>query len=125
MNADSSLPVVVLGASPKPERYSNKAVVALLQHGHEVIPVHPAVREIEGLEVLPELGEIAEPVDTVTVYLGPARSSALSEGLLALNPRRVILNPGAENPELASALEASGIEVEEACTLELLASGQF
>jgi len=125
MNTQSGKTVVVLGASPKPERYSNKAVVALLHHGADVIPVHPAVKEIEGLEVVAELGEIDEEVHTVTVYLSAARSSAVSDALIALSPKRVILNPGAENPELSSRLEQAGIEVEEACTLVLLASGQF
>ncbi len=125
MHAESSGPVVVLGASPKPERYSNQAVVALLRHGYEVIPVHPAVSEIEGLDAVSSLDAISVQVDTVTVYVGPDRSAQMLDALCGLSPRRVIFNPGAENKQLASALEASGIDVEEACTLVLLASGQF
>ena len=59
--------VVVLGASPKPERYSNKAIRLLQQHRHRVIPVHPAIAKIEGLEagciealMLNHRGEVAE-----------------------------------------------------------------
>ena len=43
--------VVVLGASPKGERYSNQAVLALVGHGHRVIPVHPLLKEIAGVGV--------------------------------------------------------------------------
>lgn len=117
--------VVVLGASPKPERYSNKAVRLLLEHGHRVIPVHPAITEIESLPVVRALEHIEDPVDTLTVYLSPALSAPLQAGILQLKPERVIFNPGTENPELMQALERSGIAVEEACTLVLLNTGQF
>jgi predicted CoA-binding protein len=117
--------VAVLGASPKPERYSNKAVRLLLEHGHRVIPVHPAIEEIEQLPVVRALGHIEDPVDTLTVYLSPAISTPLQADLLKLKPARVIFNPGTENPELKQALERDGIAVEEACTLVLLNTGQF
>ena len=42
--------VVVMGASAKPDRYSNQAVRLLLENGHEVIPVHPKLDEVEGLK---------------------------------------------------------------------------
>lgn len=117
--------VAVLGASRKPERYSNKAVRLLLEHGHRVIPVHPAIEEIEHLPVVHALEHIVDPVDTLTVYLSPAISTPLQADILRLKPRRVIFNPGTENPELKRALERDGIAVEEACTLVLLNTGQF
>lgn len=117
--------VVVLGASPKRERYSNQAVRLLLEHGYSVIPVHPAVAEIEGLAVAASLAEVDAPVDTVTMYVSAARSTPMTDELLKLKPRRVIFNPGSENPALAKDLAAAGIETEEACTLVLLNTGQF
>jgi predicted CoA-binding protein len=117
--------VVVLGASPKPDRYSNKAVKLLLEHGYSVVPVHPAATEIEGLPVAPNLPAVHGPVDTLTIYLSPAQSGSLQGDILALNPGRVIFNPGTENPSLKAALEEEGIRTEEACTLVLLNTGQF
>ena len=117
--------VVVLGASPKPERYSNKAIRLLQEHGHRVIPVHPAIPEIEGLEAKSSLGMISESVDTLTMYVSPSISDSMAEQIIGLNPKRVIFNPGTENPVLSQALEAAGIETEEACTLILLNTGQF
>ena len=123
--ANEKQTVVVLGASPKPERYSNKAVRLLLEHGHRVIPVHPAIKEIESLPVVPALKHIKDAVDTLTVYLSPARSAPLQSDILKLRPERIIFNPGTENPELKQALEREGIVAEEACTLVLLNTGQF
>jgi predicted CoA-binding protein len=117
--------VVVLGASPKPDRYSNKAVKLLLEHGHSVVPVHPAAVEIEGLPVSSNLSAVHGPVDTLTVYLSPAHTGSLQSDILALKPGRVIFNPGTENPPLTAALEEAGIRTEEACTLVLLNTGQF
>ena len=71
------------------------------------------------------LGHIEGPVDTLTVYLSPARSAPLQSDILKLRPERIIFNPGTENPELKQALEREGIVAEEACTLVLLNTEQF
>jgi predicted CoA-binding protein len=117
--------VVVMGASHKPERYSNQAVRLLQEHGHEVIPVHPRLDEVEGLKVAHSLNEITGAVDTLTLYIGPERSSAIAESIVRLRPGRVIFNPGSENPELEARLDEAGIVHEQACTLVLLRTGQF
>ena len=120
--------VAVLGASDKPERYSNKAVRLLREHGHTVLPVHPKLEKVEGLPVHADLASLqsaGEKVDTVSVYLRPEISSPLASGLKALGPRRVIFNPGSENPALAGVLREAGIEVVENCTLVMLNLGQF
>jgi uncharacterized protein len=117
--------VAVLGASPKPERYSNRAIRLLLEKGHAVLPVHPAIPQIEGLDVVESISAIGDRVDTLTMYVSPAHSTRLAEAIAELKPGRVIFNPGTENPELYEALSAAGIPFEEACTLVLLNSGQF
>jgi hypothetical protein len=42
-----------------------------------------------------------------------------------LNPKRIIFNPGAENPELEALARKNGIEVLNACTLVMLSIGNF
>ncbi|NLF15833.1 MAG: CoA-binding protein [Lentisphaerae bacterium] len=117
--------VAVLGASAKPERYSYQAVALLKAAGHAVYPVHPALETLQGLRVYHRLSEIPQALDTITVYLSPQHSSGLADAIVAARPRRVILNPGAENPDLARDLADAGIAVVEACTLVLLRTGQF
>lgn len=117
--------VVILGASDNPERYSHRALLLLKQHGHEVVPVHPKLVVIEETPVVADLSAIKGPVDTVTMYVGAAISTGLKDKLIALNPNRVIFNPGAENGTLAASLAEAGISCEEACTLVLLQTGQF
>ena len=125
MNATVKQRVVVVGASIKPERYSNQAVRLLIQYGHEVVPVNPAASLIEGLTVVPRLDEIEGHVHTLTLYLSPKSSSVLEGAMIRINPDRVIFNPGTENPTLQATLEAQGIHTEEACTLVMLNTDQF
>jgi predicted CoA-binding protein len=117
--------VAVLGASPKSDRYSNQAVRLLASFDYRPIPVNPAFDEIEGLTCFPNLAAIDEPVHTVTIYLRPTRSTLLIDQILAANPQRIIMNPGAENEDLAAAASGAGIEVVEGCTLVMLRAGLF
>lgn len=117
--------VAILGASDKPERYANKAQKLLREHGHTVIPVHPTRKVIDGIDVIPQLSDIKQPVDTLTLYLGADRLKPLIPAIVGLKPRRVIFNPGTESDDVQQALSDAGIAFEEACTLVLLNTGQF
>ncbi len=117
--------VAVLGASPKPVRYSNKAIKLLTQHGHCVTPIHPNFTEIESLRVATNLSEVTQPVNTLTLYVGPDKLVGMIDEIVAVKPDRVIFNPGTESPTLQQALDDANIPWEEACTLVLLRTGQF
>ncbi|HHW10771.1 MAG TPA: CoA-binding protein [Firmicutes bacterium] len=117
--------VAIIGASDKPERYSHKAFLLLREKGYLIFPVHPTLAEIAGVKVYNNLADLPPGIDTVTVYVSPQISGSLGEELRRLKPRRIIFNPGAENPALYDQLRAAGIEVIEACTLVLLNTGRF
>ena len=117
--------VVILGASPKQDRYSFRAFEMLREYGHHPIPVNPTYREIFGERCYPSIKKVTEKIDTVTVYLAKRRSDSLIDEVISAKPRRIIMNPGAENPDLVRRAEAAGIEVVEGCTLVMLRSGRF
>lgn len=117
--------VVVVGASTNEERYSNKAMKMLADYGHNPIPVAPKEETILGRKVFSKLSDVTDKVDTVTLYVGPQRQSGLFEQIIALKPRRVIFNPGTENPGEYEQLRAASIEPIEACTLVMLRTNQF
>ena len=117
--------VVVLGASPKPDRYAFKAMQMLRVHGHEPIPVNPAYASILGSKCYSKIDDVPQPIDTVTVYLGKRRSDPLIQQISEAAPHRIILNPGAENDDLSRAARKGGIEVVEGCTLVMLTVGTF
>lgn len=117
--------VAVLGASENPERYSYQAFQLLRKYGHKAIPVNPRLASLEGVKVYPNLASIEEKIDTLTVYLSPDKSSSMEKEILNLRPKRIIFNPGAENPSLEEICSKAGIDVERACTLVLLRTNQF
>lgn len=117
--------VCVIGASNKKERYSYQAVVLLKENGHDVFPVHQRIQEIDGIAVLPSAKDIHVGIDTVTMYVGKAASDVIGDDILSLNPRRIIFNPGSENPELEDKARQEGIDVVHGCTLVMLKTGQF
>ncbi len=117
--------VVILGASPKTERYSYKAQVMLGENGYNVIPVHPAVESINGIKVTADLSDIKDEIHTVTLYVNPAMVESLADKIIALNPQRVIFNPGTESVAASKAFADKGINVLDACTLVLLRTKQF
>jgi uncharacterized protein len=120
--------VAVLGASSDSSRYAYKAVQMLQEYGHKPVPIHPREQEVLGYLVVKDIAELVqrgEKVDTLTMYVNPALSTKYQQDIIKLHPKRVIFNPGSENPELKAALEQKGIKVEEACTLVMLRTDQF
>jgi hypothetical protein len=117
--------VAILGASSKPERYAFKAFEMLKEYGHTPYPVTPKFSELEGVPAVAHLRDLATPIDTLTMYVGPDISTKLKSEILALNPKRVIFNPGSENLALEEELKNAGINVIEACTLVMLRTNRF
>ena len=115
---------LVLGASEKPERYSNMAIQTLLEKGHPVVAIGHKQGSVCGVPIETSQNTY-EGVDTVTMYLGAANQQPYYEYILSLHPKRIIFNPGAENDELAQLAESNGIDVWEACTLVMLRTGQY
>lgn len=115
---------LVLGASENPGRYSNMAIKRLLMHGHSVVAVGRKDGIAHGVDIHPGLPE-HEEIDTVTMYLNPHNQIPYYDYILSLKPRRLIFNPGSENPELEELANEKGIQVLEACTLVMLGTGQY
>jgi len=115
---------LIIGASVNPDRYSYKAAERLLANGHAIYMLGARAGTLFDLPI-----EVAPlpytDVDTVTLYLGPANQPDYYDYILSLHPRRVIFNPGTENPPFAARLRAAGIVGEEACTLVLLSTNAY
>ena len=115
---------VVLGASPNPSRYSNRAVKRLVSNDFEAVPVGIRKGTIEGIDIITETPFIRN-VHTVTLYLNSERQKQHYDYIFSLQPERIIFNPGTENPELMRLAKEKEIAVEVACTLVLLTVGEY
>ncbi len=115
---------LVFGASLKTNRYSNLAINRLLDHNIEIEAFGLKAGEIRGQQIRAKLHDF-ENIHTITLYIGSARQPEYYAYLLKINPKRVIFNPGTENPNFYKILRDNDIEVEVACTLVLLATNQY
>ncbi len=117
---------VIIGATDNPDRYAYSAARMLEANGYDFVPVGIRKGEVMGKEILdirdrPQVSG----VHTVTLYINPVRQQPWYDYILGLAPRRIIFNPGTENPELREMAGEKGIETVYACTLVMLSSGRF
>ena len=115
---------VVLGASTKPDRYAYKAITMLVEKGHSVLAIGQNTGEVAGVKIYTKAIPLKN-IDTITLYLNPTRQRDYYNYIVEAKPKRVIFNPGTENPEFYQLLQGNGIKVEVACTLVLLATNQY
>jgi predicted CoA-binding protein len=115
---------IVLGASENPDRYSFLAVQRLAKYNHPVIAIGRKAGMIGNIPIITDHPSQKE-VDTITLYLNPSLQKEYYDYILSLHPKRIIFNPGTENDELATLVQANGIKAIEACTLVMLNTGQY
>ena len=122
MNKDKT--TLVIGASDNPERYSFLAINSLRKHQIPVKAIGRSVCTIADVEV--DIQPIAyQNIDTVTLYLSASHQKGYYDYILSLHPRRIIFNPGTENPEFELLAQQQGIQTMEACTLVMLSVGSW
>ncbi len=119
-----NLNTLVMGASTNPGRYSYKAIKMLQRYGHPVVAVGKKDEELDGITIHKEHVDF-DDVHTVTLYLNPMNQKQYYDYIIGLQPKRVIFNPGTENPELYALLRKNNIEIEVACTLVMLSVNQY
>jgi predicted CoA-binding protein len=115
---------LVIGASLKPQRYSNIAIHKLVTYNHEVVAFGLREGEVAGVAIDKNLMPYKD-IHTVTLYLNPERQKPFYDYIVSLHPERVIFNPGTENSEFQNVLKQHQIIFEEACTLVLLSTNQY
>ncbi|MCB0694445.1 MAG: CoA-binding protein [Lewinellaceae bacterium] len=116
---------LVIGASPNPMRYAYSAVEQLRWKGHEVVAIGHRKGRIEDVDIQLEWPEEIPDLDTITLYIGPDNQAPVYDRILGYRPRRIIFNPGTENPVLMRLAAEAGIEVVRACTLVMLSIGNY
>jgi len=115
---------LVLGATTKPDRYAFRAINSLVSKGHSVLAIGQQTGEVAGVKIQTKMIPLKN-IDTVTLYLNPRNQRDYYNYIIETQPKRVIFNPGTENPELYQLLRSNNIEVEVACTLVMLATNQY
>jgi predicted CoA-binding protein len=117
---------VIAGASTNSDRYAYKAAISLQEHGFEFIPIGIKKGQVAGKVILDIRQKPVLPdIHTLTIYIGSKNQESYMNYFLSLTPKRIIFNPGAENPVLEEKAKALGIETVNGCTLVMLSIGAF
>ena len=116
---------LVLGASDNSSRYSYLAVHKLISYGHPVKAIGKHKGSVATDVAIETEKQPYDAIDTVTLYINPAHQKEYYDYILSLKPKRIIFNPGTENPELEELARNNHIEAVEACTLVMLSTGQY
>lgn len=103
--------IAVVGLSPNPARPSYGVAAGMQKFGFNIIPVHPAAREILGAKAYRRLADIPVPVDIVNVF----RSAEFVDGVvgecLVLGLRAIWIQEGIVNEPAAERARAGGMTV--------------
>lgn len=113
--------VVVIGASPDPKRYSFHAVKKLLLQGKEVIAIGKRKGTIGTCQIITNKPDLKD-IDLIILYINSGNQKEYYNYFLQLNPKRILFNPGTENPEFAGMAIENKIEVLYDCALTLMRS---
>ena len=115
---------LVIGASVKPDRYSHKVVLKLLDSGIKVIPMGINQGNIADLVIVRPF-EKQKNIHTVLIYITPEVQKEYYKYIINLKPKRVLFNPGTENPLFSQMLQKHNIYWENSCSLVLLSTNQY
>lgn len=116
---------LVIGGTTNPSRYAYVAINRLRRHGHDVVAVGIDDGMVADVPIIREKMPFTD-VDTVTLYVRPAvQREGYEDYIVGLKPKRVIFNPGTENPAFERRLISEGIEPIEGCTLVMLSVGDY
>jgi predicted CoA-binding protein len=115
---------LVLGATAKSEKAAFKAIELLVAKGHSVLALGQNAGEVAGIKINTKAIPVKN-IDTISLYLNPTRQRDYYNYIVDAKPKRVLFNPGTENPEFYQLLELNNIKYEAACTLVLLTLNKY
>jgi hypothetical protein len=70
----------------------------LVGKGHSVLAIGQNSGEVAGVKIQTKAIPLKN-IDTITLYLNPLRQRDYYNYIIEARPKRVIFNPGTENPE--------------------------
>jgi predicted CoA-binding protein len=105
--------VAMVGASPRPDRASNRVMRFLQEKGHKVYPVNPVCvgETIHGETVLAAVADVPEPVDMVDIFRRSSQAGESVDDAIAAQAKVVWMQLDVIDEDAAARAEAAGLTV--------------
>lgn len=107
--------VALVGVSREPKDFSRGVYRELLARGYDVVPVNPALSEIEGRACYPRVQDVVPPVEAALVMTPPRATETVVRDCAQAGVRSVWLHrgggQGAVSPEAVAFCREQGMEV--------------
>ncbi len=110
---------LVIGASIKTDRYSNKCIKLLREHKIKTYAIGIKEDSINDVKIETGFPHYTD-INTVAIYLSAKNQENYYDYLISLQPERILFPPGTENPEFEIKARANGIITEQACPMVML-----
>ncbi len=107
----------VIGVSRNPKDFTRSLFRELIHRGYDVVPVNPAVAEIDGIACSKSVNEVSPPVEAALLLTNSSTTGQVVQECAQAGVRQVWMyraaGPGAVNSEAVEFCESKGIGVVE------------
>lgn len=101
----------VVGSFKNESKYAYQILKDLTRKGMKVYPVHPQLKEVEGLKCYPTVLDIPIAVEVVDVVTSPQVTEQIVEQCAQRGISRVWMQPGAESEQAIKFCQENKIKV--------------
>ncbi len=101
----------VVGASNNRDKFGNKVLRCYLENNYQVVPVHPAQTEIEGLACVASVVELPDEVKSISVITPPQITEKVVQLAAEKGIKNIWMQPGAQSNVAISFCEEKGINL--------------
>lgn len=103
--------IAVVGLSDKPERDSHMVARYLQNHGYEIIPINPAVKEVLGAKAYASLKDVPGAIDIVDIFRKPEAVPQIVDEAIEVKAKAIWMQLGVTHNAAADKAERAGLEV--------------
>jgi predicted CoA-binding protein len=107
--------IAIVGVARDEKDFSRGVLRALQRRGYDVVPVNPAMGEVDGQRCFARLMDVQPPVEAALVMTSRGRTGGVVEDCVRAGVRAVWLHrgagPGAASPEAVEICRANAIDL--------------
>jgi uncharacterized protein len=87
--------IALIGVSVVKQKFGNYLLTELTKKGYTVFPVHPTLKEIDGIKCYADINELPEQVTNLILVVQPAVTEQIVSQLKGSSIKRVWMHKGA------------------------------